>query len=248
MLPAAGAARRAHRVHLLQRRAATPRSCFVRCHAGGTGDAVAPSARFAASLKTTSSPVPVQELAAELGAMGGALAAAQERFGALLARFGETADEGDTWRELAEFAAGFTAAQRQVQTRCGLAVLHMVARSGGEHMRLAGAGSLHSLGAGDPARALGLPCLLLHGRHLHWSEGRRRRITCATGAGAHAAAGPAGVRRQVRRPPRRRVARRPPPGLSGLRGPTWGHHLRRCAQRPRRWLSWPRAQDRAGRR
>lgn len=65
----------------------------------------------------------MQELAAELAAARGALAATQKGFGALLARFGENAagaaGEGDIWKELADFAARFTAAQRQVQPRAG---------------------------------------------------------------------------------------------------------------------------------
>ena len=66
----------------------------------------------------------MQEVAAELVAARGAMAATQKGFGALLASFGESAaggaGEGDVWRELADFAARFTAAQRQVQTRTDL--------------------------------------------------------------------------------------------------------------------------------
>ena len=63
----------------------------------------------------------VQELATELAATRGALAAAQQGLAALLLRFGEStagaAGEGELWRTLAEFSALFTTAQRLVQPR-----------------------------------------------------------------------------------------------------------------------------------
>lgn len=61
----------------------------------------------------------MQELAAELAAARGALAAAQQGLGALLLRFGEgaagAAGDSELWQTLRDFSALFTAAQRQVQ-------------------------------------------------------------------------------------------------------------------------------------